>query len=361
MRMDDQHDDIPGDVMDVVITGAGGRIGSQVARALMARGHRIRAVDVVASDAVDGLAAAGAEVFLGSLADTKMLARACAGADAVVAAGAVLSSHGKADDLLIDANFVGAYNLLVAARDNAPRLRRYVNLSSDAVYWGGGPVPAAALPVTEHFPRTGSSVYAATKVGGEQLCTSFLHTYGLPTVTARPTMTAAPIELVTPDSVFGRRWFVGGALRWWDSRPALSSADAAVRQMLADGKFDEDDLFVVLPPDGTPNLSMINDARDVAAGICLMLEKAEAVGHAFNLGSTEYSDLALVRYIGRQLGRTVHTLTHHEVRPSWYVSSVKARAILGYQPRHNPFSMVDEALGLEAAPSAIAATSEAGR
>lgn len=348
MRMDDRH----GDVMDVVVTGAGGRIGSQVARALLARGHRIRAVDVVASTTVDDLAEAGAEVFLGPLTDTTMLARACNGADAVVAAGAVLSSHGVADDLLIEANFVGAYNLLVAARDNAPELRRYVNVSSDAVYWGGGPVPAAALPVTEHFPRTGSSVYAATKVGGEQLSTSFLHTYGLPTVTARPTMTAAPAELVSPDSVFGRRWFVGGALHWWDSRPALSEADAAVRRMLAEGGYDEDDLFIVLPPDGTSKLSMINDTRDVAAGICLMLEKAEAVGEAFNLGSTEYSDLALVRHIGERLGRPVHTLTHPDVRPSWYVSSVKARAILGYQPRRDPFSMVDEALGLDAVPAA---------
>jgi len=330
--------------MPVVITGAGGRIGSAVANRLLDAGHRIHAIDVVGSPAVDALVARGAAAFIGTLDNTAMLAEALTDADAVVHTGAVLSSHGKSDDLLISTNFVGTYNLLVAARDNAPRLRRFVNFSSDAVYWGGSVPPVDVLPVDEHFPRTGSSVYAATKVGAEQLATSFLHTYGLPTLTIRPTMTAAPSELLVPDSVFGRRWFVGGALRWWDSRATLSSADAEVRDMLRDGDIGLDDLFVVIDPDGTSPLTMLNDARDVAAGVCLALDAPDAVGQAFNLGSTEFTERALVDHIAARLGRRVHVLTHPGHRPSWYISSLKARSVLGYRPQHDVFSMVDEAL-----------------
>ena len=32
------------------------------------------------------------------------------------------------------------------------------------------------------------------------------------------------------------------------------------------------------------------------------------------------------------------------VRGSWYVSSAKARGVLGYNPTHSVFDMVDEAL-----------------
>lgn len=330
--------------MDVLITGAGGRIGSQVARQLLAGGHRVRGLDVARGPVVDELETLGARVFVGGLGDRQLLAQACADVDAVVHTGAVLSSHGQPDDLLIDANIVGTYTLLTAVRDHAPALRRFVNLSSDAVYWTGGGVAPAALPVDEHFPRTAGSVYGATKVAAEQLCWSFLHTYGVPVVIARPTATAAPAELITPGSVFGRRWFAGGALDWWASRPSLPPADEELRRLLRDSGAAPDDLFVPVDAEGRASVSMTNDTRDVAAGLCLMLEVPEAVGEAFNLGSTEHSDAELVRHLGERLGRRVHEIVHPDKRPSWYVSSLKARSVLGYRPRHDVFAMVDEAL-----------------
>lgn len=336
--------------MDVLITGAGGRIGSQVAQRLLAGGHRVRALDVVRGAVVDELAGLGARVFIGGLTDRRLLADACADVDAVVHTGAVLSSHGQPDDLVVEVNIAGTYTLLTAARDHAPALRRFVNLSSDAVYWTGTTAPAA-LPVDEHFPRTAGSVYGATKVAAEQLCWSFLHTYGVPVVIARPTATAAPAELVRPDSIFGRRWFTGGALDWWASRPSLSPADDELRRLVRESGAAERDLFVPVGTDGRASVSMINDARDVAAGICLMLEVPEAVGEAFNLGSTEHSEAELVRYLGERLGRPVHEIVHDDKRPSWYVSSLKARSLLGYQPQHDVFGMVDEALARKEVPA----------
>jgi hypothetical protein len=35
---------------------------------------------------------------------------------------------------------------------------------------------------------------------------------------------------------------------------------------------------------------------------------------------------------------------HVGVRPSWYVSSAKARGVLGYKPQWTVFDMVDEAV-----------------
>src|SRR5690606_13542061 len=147
---------------------------------------------------------------------------------------------GRPDDLVIQANFVGTYNLLVAARDNAPALQRFVYVSSDAVYWRTATAGSAVLPVTEQFPRVGGTVYGATKVGAEQLCTAFLESYGMRTTVARPTMTVVPDELIDPDSAFGRRWFVGGARRWWNSRPALSPLEADFARELGDSSADDD-------------------------------------------------------------------------------------------------------------------------
>lgn len=330
--------------MDVLITGAGGRIGSQVARRLSADGHRIRAMDLQRSAEIDELATLGAEIVLGGLGDRTLLAQACDGVDAVVHTGAALSSAGPSDDLLVEANVVGTYHLLDAVRSRAPGIRRFVYLSSDAVYWAGGSTPAAALPVDEHLRRAAGSVYGATKVAAEQLTTAFLHSYGIPTVIARPTATAAPAELITPASVFGRRWFTGGALAWAAGRAAPTPAEQDVRRLLGECGARNDDLFLQVDTAGASTVSMINDSRDVADGICRMLEPPQAVGHAFNLGSTEFSDAALVGHVAQRLGRTVHTIAPARLRPSWYLSSAKARSLLGYQPQHTVFDMVDEAL-----------------
>lgn len=330
--------------MDVVISGAGGRMGSQVARQLLDEGHRVRALDVARGSAIDELEGRGATFFHGAFDETALLARACEGADAVVHTGAVLSSHGRPDDMVIQANLVGTYNLLVAARDHAPELKRFIYVSSDAVYWKSATTGSAALPITEHFPRVAGTVYGATKVGAEQMATAFLESYGVPTSVARPTMTTVPAELIDPDSVFGRRWFVGGALRWWNSRPALSKLEADFVRVLRESGAGQDDMFVVVRPGGEPGLTMLNDSRDVAAGLRLMIDAPSVVGEAFNLGSREISELVLVQTIAERMGRRLHRFEHAIARPSWYVSSVKAAQVFGYQVRHTPLEMVDEAL-----------------
>ncbi|MGV9194761.1 NAD-dependent epimerase/dehydratase family protein [Microbacterium sp. MC2] len=330
--------------MDVVISGAGGRMGSHVARLLLGEGHRVRALDIAPSHTLGELEAQGALVFLGGLDDRDTLARACDGVDAVVHPGAVLSSHGRPDDLVIQANFVGTYNLLVAARDHAPGLKRFVYVSSDAVYWRTATAGSPVLPVTEQFSRVAGTVYGATKVGAEQLCTAFLASYGMPTTVARPTMTVVPSELIDPDSAFGRRWFVGGARRWWRSRPALSPLEADFVRILDESGADDDDLFLVVRPDGQPSVTMLNDARDVAQGLRLMIDAPEAVGQAFNLGSFDISERTLVEAIAAQLGRRMHTFAHPIARPSWYVSSQKAQQAFGYHPVHDPLGMVAEAM-----------------
>jgi nucleoside-diphosphate-sugar epimerase len=99
-------------------------------------------------------------------------------------------------------------------------------------------------------------------------------------------------------------------------------------------------------PDGVASLTMLTDARDVAAGMAAMIEPAEAVGEAFNIGpEAPHSDRELVGELGKRLGLDVVEIPSELVRPSWYVSSAKARGVLGYRPRYTVFDMIAEATG----------------
>lgn len=83
--------------MDVFITGASGFIGSAVARALVARGHRVRGL--ARSDASAAkVRAAGAEPIRGNLSQVDTLARAAAAGDGVVHTAATTGEDRPATD-----------------------------------------------------------------------------------------------------------------------------------------------------------------------------------------------------------------------------------------------------------------------
>jgi nucleoside-diphosphate-sugar epimerase len=82
--------------------------------------------------------------------------------------------------------------------------------------------------------------------------------------------------------------------------------------------------------------------RDVARGCVRVLEVPAAIGEAFNLGGTApFAELGF--HLAERLRMTCVTARLPIARVPWYISSAKARGILGYTPRHTVFSMVDEA------------------
>ncbi|MFI5274388.1 MAG: SDR family oxidoreductase [Ktedonobacterales bacterium] len=77
----------------ILIVGASGRLGGIVARRLLAAGMPVRAMSRTPAK-LTALRQLGADVVEGDLRDPGSLARACAGADAVLAAAHAFDSHG---------------------------------------------------------------------------------------------------------------------------------------------------------------------------------------------------------------------------------------------------------------------------
>src|SRR4051812_26471031 len=113
----------------VLVVGATGALGRPVVRLLRERGVAVRALNRHPAQAND-LAALGAEVVAGDLADPHSLARACAGATRVLAAAHGLLGRGRARSEAVDD--VG-HRSLIAARSAG--VRRFVYTSG----YGVGP------------------------------------------------------------------------------------------------------------------------------------------------------------------------------------------------------------------------------
>jgi UDP-glucose 4-epimerase len=334
--------------MRVLITGAAGRIGARVTDVVLSRGHSVRAF-VLPGDGGRWAGHPDVEVAEGELEDPDGVAAAVEGMDGVVHLAGALTSRGCSDRQFIDYNITGTFNLLIAARDRSPGMRRFVYASSDAVYWSGGAAPASYLPVDEVHPRHPGTVYGASKVCAEELCLSFMRETGLPVAIARFSATSDADELVRRDSVFGQRMFLRAAIESLETMAAPTAGELAALAALRDADCAGDPLFAFTDQAGQPTTLNLNDARDAADGVILLLENPAAVGQAFNIGPlVPYEQTELITYLASQLKRPWVRVPVPGLRPSWYVSSLKARLVLGYQPTRTVFDMIDEALATRA-------------
>jgi len=170
--------------MRILVTGGAGFIGSHLAEKLLAAGHDVVILDDF-NDFYDpqikhaNIAGFAREVTLYhvDLRDSEsvrsLFHREKVNAIAHLAARAGVRPSIQQPRLYYDTNVTGTLHLLEAARVTG--VDRFVFASSSSVYGASKTVP---FPEDEHLSQT-FSPYAATKVAGEFLCSTYSHLYNL--------------------------------------------------------------------------------------------------------------------------------------------------------------------------------------
>jgi UDP-glucose 4-epimerase len=165
-----------------LVTGGAGFIGSNLVRALLARGDEVRVLDNFSSGNRANLAGLEHEVELveGDLRSYERVHAAVRGVEVVYHQGALPSVPRSVQDPLTTTavNVEGTLNVLLAARDEA--VRRVVNASSSSVYGNEGELPRAETQLPDPI-----SPYAVAKLAAERFCTSFSRVYSMEVVSLR--------------------------------------------------------------------------------------------------------------------------------------------------------------------------------
>jgi len=159
----------------VLVTGGAGLVGVAVCRHLLARGDAVRVFDEPRRlDAADALLPPDAARVKGSILDLDALVRAAGGCDRVIHLAAMVGvKRTEAQPLrCMDVNVTGTHHVLAAAH-HAGALK-VVFASSSEVY--GEP---ATNPIDEAAATQGRTVYAVSKLAGEELCKGFALEHGL--------------------------------------------------------------------------------------------------------------------------------------------------------------------------------------
>ena len=178
----------------VLVTGAGGFIGSHLVERLAEKGALVRAFVRYNSRSDPGLLrmispeiSSTIELIGGDLRDADAIRKAVEGCEMVFHLGALISiPYSYLHPIEVaESNFIGTLNILMACRDLG--VRRLIHTSTSEVYG------TALTPIIdESHPLQGQSPYSASKIGADKLAESFYCSYELPVVTVRPFNTYGP-------------------------------------------------------------------------------------------------------------------------------------------------------------------------
>jgi nucleoside-diphosphate-sugar epimerase len=290
----------------IFVTGSAGFIGAVLVHRLLRERERgvleVRAFDLEPT-AVDGCTALQGDVL-----DAAGVARAMAGCDTVVHLAAYLGVMRSDRDpgRCLDVNITGTRNVLEACVVN--RVRRVVFVSSSEVYGENG-----TDPISETSSLRPNSVYAVSKLAGEEYVKAYATRHAFDFTVLRPFNAYGPGQ--TEEFVIPR--FVRAVI---EGRPPLVYGDG--QQVRAFCSVD-----------------------DIVEGVTLALFSPAAAGEVFNLGND--AGLVSILELGHKIaalsgnGKVAPRLVPYEQADRtrerdifWRVPQIlKAIRVLNYTPR----------------------------
>ena len=172
--------------MEILVTGARGKVGAATVNDLLEAGHRVTGCDLIAPVYEGGNR--GAHYFQADLTDPGDAFAAVRGADVVIHCAALPEPTRNAPHKVFGNNVMATFNLAEACvRVGVDRL---VNVSSETVAGMGfaeRSFHAPAAPIDESLENRPQDPYALAKVFGEQLMDAAVARSDLRAISIRPT------------------------------------------------------------------------------------------------------------------------------------------------------------------------------
>lgn len=294
----------------VLVTGAGGFIGSHLTEALLRLGHQVKAlVQYRASGSWGWLEScppditSNLEVELGDIRDpycVESLMKDCTEVLHLAALISIPYSY-QAPESYVETNLRGTLNVLQAARKFD--VRKVVCTSTSEVYGS-----AQYVPIDEKHPLVGQSPYSASKIASDQLANSFFASFSLPVITLRPFNTFGPRQ---------------------STRAIIPTIVSQIR-----GSKGQIRLGSLTP---TRDFTYVDDT---VLGFLSALESDKGLGEVFNLGSGfEISIRELVQVVSEKMDVEVEVVEDNQrIRPlnsevnRLWADATKIKETLGWKP-----------------------------
>ena len=293
----------------VLVTGAGGFVGSHLIEALVQKGVKVKAFvhynsrnDWGMLEWIDRKVSDQIEVVSGDIRDSDCVRKIIKDQEIVFHLAALIGiPYSYVNPLdVAETNIQGTLNLLLAAKESG--IEKFIHTSTSEVYG-----TAQYVPMDEKHPINPQSPYAASKASADQLALSFYYTYEL------------PVGIIRPFNIYGPR------------QSARSVIPSIIMQALTKDEIKIGSLTT------SRDLTYVTDS---VKGFIQFAECQETTGEEVNLGSeNEVSLKHLIELVERNLNKKVKIVQDKErIRPEksevekLVSSSEKAKKLFEWKP-----------------------------
>ena len=311
----------------VLVTGGAGFIGSNLCKALLQNGNKVKCLDNFATGKKENITPLleydNFEFLEGDIRSLETCHEACEGVDYILHQAALGSVPRSINDPITsnDVNVSGFLNMLVAARD--AKAKRFVYAASSSTYGD-----SVALPKVEDKIGKPLSPYAITKYVNELYADVFSKTYGIETIGLRYF------------NVFGRHQDPNGAYAAVIPKFVLQLISHDAPKINGDGNFSRDFTYIDNVVEAnirsitTTNPEAVNTVYNVAYGERTTLnELFDLLREYLSEFDQKISGISPI-YGPERAGDVPHSLA----------SIDKARTLLGYDPKFDMKKGLKEAV-----------------
>lgn len=298
-----------------LITGGAGFLGINLARHLMARGHKVASLDIAEFDYPER---DRVTIHTGDIRDRAAVDKAMQGVDIVVHTAAALPLYSEADIFSTDID--GTRNILESAL--AHGVERVIHVSSTAVYG----VPDHH-PLYENDQLIGVGPYGKAKIQAEDLCKSYREK-GLIVPIIRPKSFIGPERL----GVFALFYDWAKDKRGF---PMIGSGDNRYQLL------DVEDLCDAIYLTATLDKSLVDDVFNIGAKeFTTMREDYQAVLDEAGFGKKivpfpEKPVILALKILEALKISPLYAWVYETASKDSFVSIEKAEKVLGYAPKYS--------------------------
>jgi NAD dependent epimerase/dehydratase len=297
----------------ILVTGAGGFIGSHLTEELIKLGANIRAfvhynsrnewglLELLPNEIKNEI-----DVFSGDIQDNIAVRKAVKDVDVVFHLAALIGIPYSytAPESYINTNVKGTLNVMQACLDEG--VEKVVHTSTSEVYG-----TAKYVPIDEKHPLQGQSPYSASKIGADKIAESYFLSFNLPVATIRPFNTYGPRQ----------------------------SARAVIPTIISQGLSSGIIKLGSLTP-----IRDLNYVKDTVDGFIKVAESSKSIGEVINIGNGK----------GVTIGELAEKITTLIDKPNLKIScdenrirpeksevmelicdNSKAKKLLGWEPKHS--------------------------
>lgn len=325
--------------MNILVTGITGRIGANIARHFLDRGHAVRGLIWPGDRQSEKLTQIGAQIVEGDLSSNADVAAAVADQQIILHLGAAFQAGGPfTTEQYFDTNIKGTFNVLEAALALGDRLEHVIVTSTDATM-SKYPENGISEPIgIDSLPLASTEWYGYSKVLTENLVDRYVRHSQLPATVIRFSNVWGAGE-VLDFAQFRLKTFIDQLTTRTDHEGV-----AALKEMQA-AYAGGPHLIVACDRDGRPWKKHNLEVRDIVHAYDRALGNQNTFGKVYQIASREpFTWDAIVPYMAGKLG-VPYSRFNIPTNPTFYEFDLSpARDDFGYAPQNTIEDMVDEAI-----------------